>query len=91
MKCCFFKSGMITEINENIYPNLVYITISPNPNDIYSSTVLIVSDSTVIVDENYNEINVNNLQVGDLVYVYHSPIMTMSLPPQTNAFIIVLK
>ena len=43
------------------------------------------------MDENYNEITLNDLQVGDLIYVYHSPIMTMSIPPQTQAFIIELK
>lgn len=91
LKCCFFKRGTIVEINENIQPGLSFITIATDVNDIYTATILIASETTLVMDENYNEITLNDLQVGDLIYVYHSPIMTMSIPPQTQAFIIELK
>lgn len=91
MKCCMFKKGTIIEINDNIQPGLVFITFATNTNNIYTATILIASDTTLVLDENYNEINLNDLQVGDLIFVYHSPITTMSIPPQTQAFIIELK
>ena len=91
MKCCFFKKGTILEIREDGQHNITYITFANDISNIYTATILIVSNSTLIMDEDYNEIEVNDLQVGDLIYVYHSPIMTMSIPPQTNAFIIELK
>ncbi|WP_042276553.1 hypothetical protein [[Clostridium] dakarense] len=91
MKCCYFKYGEIVEINKNIQPGVVYITIATDINNIYTATVLIASDATLVMDENYNEITLNDLEVGDVVFVYHSPIMTMSIPPQTQAFIIEVK
>lgn len=91
MKCCVFKRGTIIEINDNIQPELVFITFATDTTDIYTATILIASDTTLIMDEDYNEITLNDLQVGDLIFVYHSPIMTMSIPPQTQAFIIEVK
>lgn len=91
MKCCVFKKGTIIEINDSIQPGLVFITFATDTTNIYTATILIASDTTLVVDENYNEININDLQVGDLIFVYHSTITTMSIPPQTQAFIIELK
>ena len=91
MKCCYFKCGEIVEINRNIQPGIVYITIATDVNNIYTATVLIASDSTLVMDKNYNEITLNDLEVGDIVFVYHSPVMTMSIPPQTQALVIEVK
>ena len=91
MKCCFFKKGTILEIREDTQHGITYITFANDISNIYTATMLISSDTTLVMDEEYNEIDLNDLQVGDLIYVYHSPIMTMSIPPQTQAFIIELK
>ncbi len=91
MKCCFLKKGTILEIREDSQHNITYITFASDISNIYTATILIASYTTLVVDKEYKEIDLNDLQVGDLIYVYHSPIMTMSIPPQTNAFIIELK
>lgn len=91
MKCCYFKYGKIIEINKNIQPGVVYITIATDINNIYTATVLIANDTTLVMDKNYNEITLNDLEVGNVVFVYHSPVMTMSIPPQTQALIIEVK
>lgn len=91
MKCCYFKYGKIIEINKNIQPGVVYITIATDINNIYTATVLIANDTTLVMDKNYNEITLNDLELGNVVFVYHSPVMTMSIPPQTQALIIEVK
>lgn len=91
MQCCFFKRGYITEINDGIQQEILYITFASDVDNIYTATTLIAGETTVVMDEDYNQITLDDLQVGDLIYVYHSPMMTMSIPPQTQAFIIELK
>ena len=89
MKCCSYKIGTIVEIVDSNDIRYKLVTIGKNPNDIY--TRLVVSDETLIVNWEYNEITVEDLNVGDLVVAYHSNAMTMSIPPQTNAYIIEVK
>ncbi len=88
MKCCVFKRGTIIEINDNIQPGLVFITFATDTTDIYTATILIASDTTLVMDEDYNEITLNDLQVGDLIFVYHSPIMTMTTDIYTATILI---
>ena len=91
MKCCVFNYGKIIEINYNVQPGVHFITIAKDPQNIYTAIVLVTSDSTLVMDKNYNEISLEDLEVGNLIFVYHSPVMTMSIPPQTQAFIIEVK
>lgn len=91
MKCCAYKYGVIVEINESSNEKNMYITIAKNPKDIYTFTKLVYSDETLIVDCEYNEITIDDLSVGDIIIAYHSNAMTMSIPPQTAAYIIELK
>ena len=91
MKCCYYKIGTIVEIVDSNDIRYKLVTIGKNPNDIYTFTRLVVSDETLIVNWEYNEITVEDLNVGDLVVAYHSNAMTMSIPPQTNAYIIEVK
>lgn len=91
MKCCSYKIGTIVEIVDSNDIRYKLVTIGKNPNDIYTFTRLVVSDETLIVNWEYNEITVEDLNVGDLVVAYHSNAMTMSIPPQTNAYIIEVK
>ncbi|SCH42252.1 hypothetical protein [Romboutsia sp. 1001713B170207_170306_H8] len=91
MKCCAFRMGTVTEIRYDMQHRLTFITFATDVSNIYTSFILIVSDTTLVMDEFYNEISIDDLQVGDLIGSYHSPIMTMSIPPQSQAFIIELK
>lgn len=50
------------------------------------------SDTTTIVDgEQGLPVDLSEIKVGDTIYAYIGPAMTMSLPPQTNAEFIVCK
>lgn len=91
MKCCSYKTGIIMEIIDNNDGKYKLVTIGKDPKDIYTFTRLVVSDETLILNCEYNEITVDDLSVGDLVVAYHSNAMTMSIPPQTNAYIIEVK
>lgn len=91
MKCCFYKIGIIVEIIGSNDGKYKLVTIATNPKDIYTFTRLVVSDETLILNCEYNEITVEDLNLGDLVVAYHSDVMTMSIPPQTNAYIIEVK
>lgn len=88
MKCCSYKIGVIVEIMDSPDGRYKLITIAKDPNDFYSFTRLVVSEETLILNREYNEITVNDLKLGDLVVAYHSNAMTMSIPPQTSAYII---
>lgn len=91
MKYASYKLGIIIDIYDSSSENIKYITIASNPNNLYTSTTLIISEKTLILDINYEEIYVENLKVGNFILAYHSNAMTMSIPPQTKAFIIELK
>lgn len=91
MKCCLYKMGTIFEITHISEGRYTLITIGNDPNDIYTFTRLVVSDETLILNCEYNEITVDKLNIGDLIVAYHSNIMTMSIPPQTNVLIIEVK
>lgn len=91
MKCCYYKIGAIVEIMDSNDDRYKLITIGEDPDNIYTFTRLVVSDETLILNCEYNEIAVEDLKIGDFVVAYHSNIMTMSIPPQTNAYIIEVK
>lgn len=91
MKYCSYKKGTIVEIKSSSNDEYKYITIAEDINDIYTFTKLIYSQKTIILNCEYNEIPVKDLKVGDTVFVYHSNVMTLSIPPQTQAYIIEVK
>ncbi len=91
MKCCSYKNGVIVEISNSSNSNYKYITIAKDINDIYTFIKLVYSKETIILNCEYNEISVYDLNIGDFVFVYHSNIMTMSIPPQSVAYIIEVK
>lgn len=56
----------------------------------YGAYVFHVDDATLMLDSgNGIRTGADQLKVGDGVYVFHSPVMTMSLPPQSYAEAIV--
>ena len=91
MKCCSYKVGTIVEISDSIDEKYKFITIAKKPGDIYTYTRLVYSDETIILNHEYNEIGIDDLKIGDTILAFHSNIMTMSIPPQTSAFIIEVK
>lgn len=59
-----------------------------NPNDINTQMRFVVNDDTIILDRRGNRINLSNIKPNDTVRVEHASFQTMSIPPQTVAFVI---
>lgn len=91
MKYSSYKIGNIIKIQDIEGQPYKFITIGTDPSDIYTFTKLIYSDQTLILDCEYNEIGLEDLNIGDQILAYHSNAMTMSIPPQTQVFIIEVK
>ena len=91
MKYCSYRKGIIVEVKNSSKDDYKYITIAEDVNNIYTFTKLVYSKQTIILNHDYNEIPVEDLKVGDTVFVYHSNVMTLSIPPQTVAYIIEVK
>lgn len=91
MKYANYKKGVIIDITSFENSKYRFITIGEEPGNIYTYTRHVYSDKTLILDHEYNEISVKGLNIGDFVVAYHSNIMTLSIPPQTNVYIIEVK
>ena len=62
--------------------------IMESPRD--GAWVMNLGESTAYIDSGKRmAFSPDRLQAGDRVYVFHSPIATRSLPPQSNAFAVV--
>lgn len=59
-----------------------------NANDIYSQMRFVINDSTMILDRRGNRIRLRDLRPGQRVRVEHANFQTMSIPPQTTAFVV---
>lgn len=90
MKYASYNFGYIVEIQPFDDGN-TFVTITRDVNDIYTYIRLVVSNKTLILNEECNEIEVSDLSPGNFIFVYHSNAMTASIPPQTSAFIIEVK
>ncbi|MBO3443529.1 hypothetical protein [Clostridium sp. CCUG 7971] len=90
MKYVSYACGYIVDIRK-IDNETTFITIGKDINNIYTYITLVVSPKTLILDSECNEISITNLNIRDTVLAYHSNAMTMSIPPQTKAYIIELK
>ena len=56
----------------------------------YGAYAMNISDRTVFVDSSaHSASDAKTLAVGEGIYVYHSPMSTRSLPPQTEAYAVV--
>lgn len=82
----YLAYGRITDIRKE---NGVIKSITAE--DVQDQTVIyIVSEDTLCLDSGRGtQMDINDLKVGDGVYFYHSPAMTMSIPPQTSVEAIV--
>lgn len=87
------QDAVIEEISVSDRTRFVTISygVLGNAGMIFMEVVkLIVSEDTVILDEMGNRIPFRNLQEGMRVDAWFSTIMTRSIPPQSNAFRIIV-
>ncbi len=59
-----------------------------NANDRYSQMRFVITNSTLILDRKGNKISLRNIRVGQRVRVEHAKNQTLSIPPQTTAFVV---
>ncbi len=59
-----------------------------DPNDMLDQMRFVVTDSTIILDNRGNIIQLEDLRPGQMVRVEHAIFQTASIPPQTTAFLI---
>lgn len=90
MKYCSYSIGMVLDISISSDNQYRYITIGKSPHDISSYITLVYSDKTLVLDSNYDEIKIKEVNIGDTIVAYHSNAMTKSIPPQTTAYVIKL-
>ncbi|MCK9478559.1 MAG: copper amine oxidase N-terminal domain-containing protein [Firmicutes bacterium] len=80
--------GEVLEINDN--DGVTFLNLKPDNEDM-GIVVLKVFDSTSVADAHTGlPQNVQDIAEGSKIKGYYSPIMTRSLPPQTNAFCLLI-
>lgn len=80
--------GTIASIEKDEEGNVISISLTSEENGDY---VMNVTDNTVWVDAVEKvKASQEDLTEGETIYVYHSPVSTRSLPPQSEAFAVVL-
>ena len=80
--------GTVESIEKDEEGNVISISLTSEENGDY---VMNVTDNTVWVDAvEKAKASQEDLTEGETIYVYHSPISTRSLPPQSEAFAVVL-
>lgn len=80
--------GTVESIEKDEEGNVISISLTSEENGDY---VMNVTDNTVWVDAvEKAKASQEDLTEGETIYVYHSPVSTRSLPPQSEAFAIVL-
>ncbi len=60
--------------------------LAGNPYDINDQIIFTISNETIILDQDENQIDLETIQPGQLVRVEHANFQTMSIPPQTPAY-----
>ncbi len=59
-----------------------------SPNDRSTQMRFVITNSTLILDAKSNEVSLRNLRIGQRVRVEHARNQTLSIPPQTTAFVV---
>lgn len=62
--------------------------LTGNSYDLYDQMIFTISDSTIILNQNDIPIPLEAIQSGQLVRVEHAIFQTMSIPPQSPAYLI---
>ena len=79
--------GEVTELGTDEEGNTVRLFMDSQAD---GELIVNVSDKTFWVDSgNWAASEPSEIKEGDRIYVFHSPVMTMSLPPQTAGFAVV--
>ena len=60
--------------------------LTGNPYDMYDQIIFTISDNTIILDQDENQIELEAIQPGQLVRVEHAIFQTLSIPPQSPAY-----
>lgn len=80
--------GTVASVEKDEEGNVISISLTSEENGDY---VMNVTDNTVWVDAVEKvKASQEDLAEGETIYVYHSPVSTRSLPPQSEAFAVVL-
>ena len=79
--------GQIKEIGRDGAGTITSLWLT---SEIYGEYIMNISSNTMWVDSgNRTASDPSTLEVGESVYVYHSPVSTRSMPPQSAAFAVV--
>lgn len=79
--------GTVEEIGKNADGGIAWLRMT---SERYGEYVMNLSADTVWIDSGrYTASDPSGLQQGESLYVFHSPVETRSLPPQTAAFAVV--
>lgn len=62
--------------------------LTGNPYDMNDQMVFTISDETVILDQNNDPISLEDIQPGQMVEVEHAIFQTLSIPPQSPAYVV---
>ncbi len=62
--------------------------LTGNPYDMNDQMVFTISDETVLLDQNNNPITLEDIQPGQMVEVEHAIFQTLSIPPQSPAYVV---
>lgn len=62
--------------------------LTGNPYDMNDQMVFTISDETVLLDQNNNPISLEQIQPGQMVEVEHAIFQTLSIPPQSPAYVV---
>ena len=62
--------------------------LTGNPYDMNDQMVFTISDETVLLDQNNNPISLEDIQPGQMVEVEHAIFQTLSIPPQSPAYVV---
>ena len=84
-----FATGTITEISKNDKGEIEFILIKVPARENTDIRLRVSSQTMVVDNETGISAGLQELKVGDRIAASHSPVMTMSLPPQTNTEAIV--
>lgn len=90
MKYVKYFCGSIVNIQKSS-DGYTILTVAKDVSNIYTYMVLVASDKTLVINGDCNEINLDDLNLRDVVFAYHSNAMTRSIPPQSTVYIIEVK
>lgn len=88
MKYFSYKIGNIIKITDVLNNAYKHITIAKDSDNVYTHTIIVYSEQTLVLDSDYTEISVDELKIGDLIVAFYSNTVTTSVPPQAIAYVV---